>query len=85
VLIGTNVEIIDSDFHMLNPLNRLNGTPKMGKVVIHNNVFIGSNVKILKNLFIGENSVIANGSIVTKNIPDNVVAGGNPCKVIRNL
>ncbi len=82
-IIGTNVEIYDSDFHELHPDKRMCGVPKTGKVKIGNNVFIGSSVKILKCVTIGNNSVIANSSVVTKSIPANVIAGGYPAKVIR--
>ena len=85
-LIGTNCEIYDSDFHSLNPLSRHDSTKTCrAKVKLENNVFIGSNVKILKGVTIGENSVIAHGSIVTKSIPKNVVAGGIPAKVLKYL
>ena len=84
-LIGFNVEITDSDFHDLKPNKRRNGMPKTAKVIIGKNVFIGSNVKILKGVTVGNNSVIANSSVVTKSIPENVIAGGYPCKVLRNL
>lgn len=84
-LIGLNVEISDSDFHDLNPDKRMGGIPQTSKVVIFENVFIGSNVKILKGVTIGENSIIANSSVVTKSIPENVIAGGNPCKVIKQI
>jgi acetyltransferase-like isoleucine patch superfamily enzyme len=40
---------------------------------------------VLKGVTIGDNSVIAAGSVVTRNIPANVIAGGNPCKVIKQL
>ena len=53
-------------------------------VEIKEGVFIGMNVKILKGVTIGENSVIGANSIVTKNIPSNVIAAGNPCKVLKN-
>ena len=56
-----------------------------GVRVISENVFIGDNVTILKGVTIGVNSVIGNGSIVTKSIPDNVIAAGNPARVIRNI
>ena len=82
-IIGVNVVIIDSDFHDLHPDRRITGKPRTEKVIIEDNVFIGNNVKILKGVRIGKNSVIANGSIVTKSIPANVIAGGNPAKVIR--
>ena len=84
-LIGLNVEITDSDFHDLHPDKRMGGIPKTAKVIIGKNVFIGSNVKILKGVTIGDNSVIANSSVVTKSIPANVIAGGYPCKVIKEL
>jgi maltose O-acetyltransferase len=84
-LIGSGVEIIDSDFHELHPKRRLNGIPKTKKIVIEKNVFIGSNVKILKGVTIGENSIIANSSVVTKSIPQNMIAGGNPCREIKSL
>jgi acetyltransferase-like isoleucine patch superfamily enzyme len=85
VLIGTNVEIIDSDFHNLDPNSRLKGIPKSDKVLIENNVFIGSNVKIMKGVTVGENSVIANSSVVIKSIVKNTIVGGNPAKIIGNL
>ena len=84
VLIGVNCSIIDNDGHSLNPDNR-NFESQSKAVVIENNVFIGDNVTILKGVTIGENSVIGFGSVVTKNIPSNVIAAGNPAKVNRNL
>jgi maltose O-acetyltransferase len=53
-LIGTNCEIIDSDFHDLNPNRRTNGKAKTAKVMIGKNVFIGNNVKIMKGVTIGD-------------------------------
>ncbi|HGK4842165.1 TPA: acyltransferase [Kluyvera georgiana] len=86
VLIGLNCELIDSDFHDLDPFRRhLGGVAKKARIIIGENVFIGSNVKIMKGVEIGKNSVIANGSIVTKSIPDNVIAAGIPAKVIRTI
>jgi galactoside O-acetyltransferase len=85
VLIGINCSIIDTDGHDVARDKRNTGTPKTSDVHIHDNVFIGDNVTILKGVTIGENSVIGFGSVVTKNIPKNVVAAGNPARVIRNL
>ncbi|MCD4730421.1 MAG: sugar O-acetyltransferase, partial [Bacteroidales bacterium] len=45
----------------------------------------GEGVKVLKGVSIGENSIIGAGSVVTNNIPENVIAAGNPCRVIKNL
>lgn len=56
-----------------------------GAVCIGNNVFIGVNSVILKGVHIGDNVIIGAGSLVNKDIPDNVVAAGNPCKVIMTL
>ena len=80
-----DVTLVDSDFDDLHPERRMGGIPKTAKVIIGKNVFIGSHVKILKGVTIGDNSIIANSSIVTKSIPDNVIAAGNPCKVIKTL
>jgi len=55
------------------------------KVVIEDNVFIGKNSIILKGVRIGKNTIIGAGSVVTKDIPADSVAAGNPCKVIMNL
>ncbi|WP_252969469.1 acyltransferase [Eubacterium ventriosum] len=56
-----------------------------GKVKIGNNVFIGMNSVILKGVNVGSNVIIGANSLVNKNIPDNVVAAGNPCRVIMSL
>lgn len=55
------------------------------KVVIGNNVWIGGSTVINPGVTIGDNSVIGSGSVVTKDVPANVVAAGNPCKVIREI
>lgn len=54
-------------------------------ISIGNNVWIGAQVAILPGVSIGNNTVIGAGSVVTKNIPDNVLAVGNPCRVIRSI
>ena len=55
------------------------------EIRIGNNVWIGGNAVVNPGVTIGNNVVIGSGSVVTKDIPDNVVAAGNPCKVIRSL
>jgi maltose O-acetyltransferase len=83
-LIGTSVEILDSDFHGLRVGERGLSRPEWAKPVsIGDNVFIGSNVKIMKGVSIGSRSVIANGSIVTKDVPPDVIVGGNPASVLK--
>ena len=54
-------------------------------IEIGNSVWIGGNVVINPGIKIGDNTVIGSGSVVTKNIPPNVVAVGNPCKVLRSI
>ena len=53
--------------------------------MIADNVWLGSNVVVFGGVSIGENSVIGAGSIVTRDVPANVVAYGNPCQVIRSV
>ena len=78
-MLGTHVEIVDSDFHDLHPDRR--GDPgKSAKVEIGENVFIGPNVKILKGVRIGNNCIIANGTVLTRSVPDNMLAFGNPAR-----
>ncbi|PYK11038.1 MAG: acyltransferase [Verrucomicrobia bacterium] len=99
-LISWNVGIADSDFHPLEPAQRLidaqalapyfNARParpklKTAPVKIANNVWIGMNAVILKGVIVGENSVVAAGSVVTKSIPPNTVVAGNPAVVVRQL
>ena len=92
VLIGPNVQIYTAS-HPINSKERINECNKDGiapyktfatPVSIGDNVWIGGNVCILPGVTIGYNSVIGAGSVVTKSIPENVVAVGNPCKVIKN-
>lgn len=85
-LIGTNFNVINSDFHGINKNCRRGQTSvKRKDVFIGDNVFIGNNVSILKGVRVGDNVVIANGSVVTKSIPDNAIVGGNPARIIRYL
>lgn len=86
-LIGANAKIFDTDFHPADPEERL-ANPNAGKrapVRIGDNVFIGANSIVLKGVSIGSGSVIAAGSVVVKDIPSGVLAGGNPAKVIKEL
>jgi acetyltransferase-like isoleucine patch superfamily enzyme len=88
VLIAANCNIIDGNGHDLsfdNPSNRINTIGGSKSVIINDNVWIGANSLILPGVTIGEGSVIAAGSIVTKDIPPMVVAGGNPAKVIKKV
>ena len=77
---GANVVITDSDWH-LDDVRIKRSKP----VLINKNVWIGLNTIILKGVSIGENSVIGAGSVVTKDIPANCIAAGNPCKIIKTI
>lgn len=85
VLIGSHVDIYDTDFHPLSPENRLGGEPKKGAVTIQENVWIGNRVTILKGTIIGAHSVVAAGSVVSGTFPERVLIGGVPARVIRSL
>lgn len=80
VRVGANVVVLDGDAHQDDPR-----AGKNAPIVIEDNVWIGANVTILKGVTIGKNSLIGAGSVVVKSIPENVIAAGNPCKVIRPL
>ena len=84
VIIGTNVEIIDSDFHNTSR-ERLGMNHKSSPVKIKSNVWIGSNVKVLKGVTVGKNSIISNSAVVIKDVPENVIVGGIPAKVIKEI
>ncbi len=94
VLIAPNVQIYTA-FHPLNAIDRFgeikeDGTFEFCKtqtapVTIGDNVWIGGGVIILPGVTIGNNVVIGAGSVVTKDIPSNFLAFGNPCKVIKSL
>ena len=87
-LIGANCTISDSDHHPIGAAERIVLSSKniMSRpIIIERNVWLGMNVLVLKGVRIGENSIIAAGSVVSKSIPANVIAAGNPARVIRRL
>jgi maltose O-acetyltransferase len=84
-LIGTSLQIYDTDFHTTDPALRHKEVPKPCRVIVGDNVFIGSDVTILKGVHIGNNCVVGAGSVVTKSFPDNLLIAGNPASKIRNL
>jgi len=88
VWIGANATIYDTDFHPIDPYERLilQDVPcKKAEVVIDDSVWIGANSMILKGVHIGKGAVIAAGSIVTKDVPEFTIYGGNPAKLIREI
>lgn len=71
--------------HPVDPYERIKG-PEYGKpVTIGDNVWVGGRVVINPGVTIGNNVVIASGAVVTKDVPDNVIVGGNPAKVIKKM
>lgn len=83
-MIGPNVTICTTG-HPVNPMYRKMAAHYSLPIHIGKNVWIGSNSVILPGVVIGDNTVIGAGSIVTRNIPENVVAVGNPCKILRSI
>ncbi|TCL62263.1 galactoside O-acetyltransferase/maltose O-acetyltransferase [Hydrogenispora ethanolica] len=90
VIIGDNVQFapnvsLYTAGHPLHPDSRNSGYEYGMSITIGNNVWLGGNVVVNPGVHIGDNVVIGSGSIVTRDIPDNVIAAGNPCKVIRKI
>jgi len=82
--IGPNVSIYTA-CHSTDPVERNKRREWAEPVTIGDNVWIGGSVTILPGVTIGDNVTIGAGSVVTKDIPSNVVAVGNPCRVIKHL
>lgn len=82
--IGPNVGLYTA-CHNTDPVARNNRQEWAKPIHIGNNVWIGGNVTVLPGVSIGDNTTIGAGSVVTKDIPANSIAVGNPCKVVRTL
>lgn len=82
-MFAANVYISDSDWHGI--YNRIRPFRCTKPVVIENNVWLGESVIVNKGITIGENSVIGAGSVVTRNVPANVIAAGNPARIIKHI
>ena len=87
VKIGGCVLITDTDAHPMDYMARRssNEGTKSAPVVIEDDVWVGAHCIILKGVTIGARSIIGAGSVVTKSIPADCVAAGNPCRVIKSL
>lgn len=90
VVIGNNVQIapnvsIYTAGHPIHPDSRSSGYEYGIPVTIGDNVWIGGDVVILPGVTIGSSSIIGAGSVVTKDVPEWVIAAGNPCKVVRKI
>jgi acetyltransferase-like isoleucine patch superfamily enzyme len=83
VMIGPNVSIITSGHPIAPSQRRAAVTAK--PIAIERNVWIGAGATIIGGVTVGENSVVAAGSVVTKNVAPNTLVGGNPARVIRSI
>jgi acetyltransferase-like isoleucine patch superfamily enzyme len=99
-LISWNVGLADSDFHPIEPALRIQDSialscyypdkpprPTIETRPIHigDNVWIGMNAVVLKGVTIGDNSIVAAGSIVTKDVPPNTIVAGNPARIVKEI
>lgn len=84
-LIGLNFTALSSDFHGLAANQRRSGQHLAKDIVISDNVFIGNDVTVLKGVNIGDNAVIANGSLVTKDVAANAIVAGVPAKYLGDI
>jgi acetyltransferase-like isoleucine patch superfamily enzyme len=83
VMIGPNVTIVTSG-HPIEPSQR-RASVIAKPIVIERNVWIAAGATIIGGVTIGENSVVAAGSVVTKDVPQNTLVGGNPARVLRSI
>ncbi|MBF9254640.1 sugar O-acetyltransferase [Pontibacter sp. 172403-2] len=84
VMMGPNVQLYTAT-HPLQASERIKGPELAYPITIGNNVWLGGGVIVCPGVTIGNNTTIGSGSVVTKDIPANVFAAGNPCKVIKDL
>lgn len=84
VMFGPRVNLLTPG-HPIDAVVRNSGVEFGKEIHIGNNVWMGGNVTVNPGVRIGDNTIIGSGSVVTKDIPDNVIAAGNPCKVIREI
>lgn len=84
VFIGPNVSLYTA-CHSTNPVERNSRQEWAEPITIGNNVWIGGSVTVLPGVTIGDNCTIGAGSVVTRDIPANSIAVGNPCRVIKKI
>ena len=83
-MLGPRVQIYTAT-HPLHPTERNSGKEYAKLIIFGNNVWIGGSAVINPGVTVGDNVVIASGAVVTRDVPDNVVVGGNPAKVIKQI
>ena len=81
-MLGPGVHIYTAS-HPLDPSERISGAEYGIPVIIGRNVWIGGGAVINPGVKVGDNAVIASGAVVTKDVPDNAIVGGNPAKIIK--
>jgi len=84
VFMGPNV-VITTATHPIDPVQRRSGVESARSIRIGNGVWLGASVTVLPGVEIGDNVTIGAGSVVTRSIPANCVAFGNPCRVQKQL
>lgn len=84
VMFGPNVQVYAA-YHPVAAAERIKGPELAAPIIVGDNVWIGGSSIICAGVTIGENTTIGAGSVVTKDIPANVLAVGNPCRVLREL
>lgn len=84
VLLGPNVSLYTSN-HAFDAEERIEGLEQVLPISIGDNVWLGGSVTVVGGVTIGENTVFGAGSVVTKDIPANELAAGNPCRMIREI
>ncbi len=84
VLVGPGCHFYTA-IHPIDPLERMTDRERAEPIAIGDNVWLGGHVTVLPGVTIGENTVVGAGSVVTRSLPANVVAVGNPARVVREL
>lgn len=88
VNLGANAAVYDNDFHPEDPRARAENAQKgigTAAVTIGDRAWIAANAIVLKGVTIGRDSIVGAGAVVTRSIPDGVIAGGNPARVLRDV
>ena len=82
-MLAMHCSVSDADWH--DTKHRIFAPGNTAKVILEDNVWLGEGVRVLKGVTIGENTVVGTGSVVTRSLPANVIAAGNPAREIKPL
>jgi len=82
-MLAMHCSVSDADWH--DTKHRIFAPGNTAKVILEDNVWLGEGVRVLKGVKIGENTVVGTGSVVTRSLPANVIAAGNPAREIKPL